>query len=324
MEAPEAETHPQTPTPTLLIAYQADLEVNSKSAGSQQIPVLLHPNCPRKRVPVQERARLPDLKAGQQLQSPLQGAPTQSTFDKILEFFLDISDKLLGSQSSGLSDTKKSLSRQHEYKNMTSIRLHPSDIEAVLRDLLLSSQALSDENQIWDVAQTFLNDLQPRARKKRNKHLLVQRSLRGYLGLLNEVLHARHVFHAKMQTHLGLKKYSTTRECLYQSREEELRSLVKAVDFEVGLRNRTLREMFAAEWAAIGQMKKDLERLVENCRICERRVKVFDLVRHSDLCEKYFKLKDQFFQVGRHFLGLSEKFGRFVHENSQVYLPEQK
>jgi hypothetical protein len=253
-----------------------------------------------------------------------QSITPKSSINKIIEFYIDISDKLLPSQSSGFSEFKKSHSTQKEYKNMTSIRLHPVDIELVLRNFILSSHIILDENQIWDVVQTFLNELSPKKKSKNRKNLIVERALRGYLGLLNEVLHVRHVFFSQIEKYLDESQYEGKLECLLKSSKDQLHQMCKGINFEIDTRNKIMREMFASEWMAIGNMKKDMEKLVENCRICEKRVKIFDLVLHSDLCEGYFKMKEDFDSIGKEFLILNKEFVSHVENNKQVYLPSEK
>lgn len=242
----------------------------------------------------------------------------------MIEFYFDMSENIIQSRTSGFSDIKKSFSSTKEYRNMTSIRLHSTDIDIFLRNLLLSSKIIINENQVLDVVQAHLNDVLSRSKKKSKKSLKVQRSLKGYLGFLNELLHTRHVFQVKMEERLKKSEFNSTIECLMSSGTEDIQSMVQEVERVVRGRKKVLREIFRAEWVAIGQMKKDLEMLVDNCRICEKRVKVFELVKHSDICEVIFKLKEKLIFEGNEFLDLDEKFNELMKKRKDIYLATPK
>lgn len=44
-------------------------------------------------------------------------------------------------------------------------------------------------------------------------------------------------------------------------------------------------------------MKKDMDKLIENCRICEKRVKLPNLLEHTNYCEKNFQFKEKFDEI---------------------------
>lgn len=61
-------------------------------------------------------------------------------------------------------------------------------------------------------------------------------------------------------------------------------------------------------------MKKNLEKFVDNCRICEKKVKVYNLIEHSMYCEKQFKIRDQIKQLGHQFIEKTDKYKEALQE----------
>ena len=196
---------------------------------------------------------------------------------------------------------------------MTSIRFHNLDIKSLLRDLLLSSDIRVDENQVLNSVQGHLNEI-----SKVRKTRCIQSALKGYLGMLNELFHIRHVFESKMQKYLEVYKFKTIEECVFGSPINNVQLMLEDAKIEISERSAILREIFTGEWTAIGKMKKDLEKLVENCRICEKRVKIFDLVKHSDICEGTFKLKEKINSFGNEFLLSEKKFNQYFDEKKKT------
>lgn len=196
---------------------------------------------------------------------------------------------------------------------MTSIRFHNLDIKSLLRDLLLSSDIRVDENQVLNSVQGHLNEI-----SKIRKTRYIQSALKGYLGMLNELFHIRHVFESKMQKYLEVDKFKTIEECVFGSPINNVQLMLEDANIEISERSAILREIFTGEWTAIGKMKKDLEKLVENCRICEKRVKIFDLVKHSDICEGTFKLKEKINSFGSELLLLEKQFNQYFNEKKKT------
>ena len=79
-------------------------------------------------------------------------------------------------------------------------------------------------------------------------------------------------------------------------------------------RNLNLLKIFESEWVIIGKMKKELEKLVDNCRICEKKVKVHNLIEHSKYCEKDYELKAEMRKMGMKFVEKAMKFYQVLVE----------
>ena len=90
--------------------------------------------------------------------------------------------------------------------------------------------------------------------------------------------------------------------------------IIKAATLEIQERNKNLLEVYATEWTIIGRMKKELDKYIENCRICWKKVKVPDLIKHSRYCEKIFKIQEDIGQV-------TDKFFK-NHKIFEIYLTE--
>ena len=58
-------------------------------------------------------------------------------------------------------------------------------------------------------------------------------------------------------------------------------------------RKTVLVELFVKEWTIIGRMKRRLNKLIENCRICEKKIRVYDLITHSFHCERRLELREK-------------------------------
>jgi hypothetical protein len=86
------------------------------------------------------------------------------------------------------------------------------------------------------------------------------------------------------------------------------------VSGELYERNTKLLDIYATEWQIIGKMKRELEKLVDNCRICEKKVKVHNLIEHSKYCEKRFKLRDEIKQTGSVFITKANEFYEIISE----------
>ena len=254
------------------------------------------------------------------IQYKIQSHSKKGICNQLLEIFHEAPEKLIKSQTSRFSDLKKSLnSSLKEYKNMTSIRFQFLDIKLLLRDLLLSSDIQVDENQVLNSVQSHLNEV-----SSNRKTRCIQSALRGYLGMLNELFHIRHVYESKMDQYLEIRKFKTIEECVFKSPLNNVQLMLEDANIEISERSGVLREIFLGEWTAIGKMKKNLEKLIENCRICEKKVKIFDLVKHSDICEGTFELKEKMNSLEVNFLDLEKQFNKFFEEKKDKFLSSPK
>lgn len=101
---------------------------------------------------------------------------------------------------------------------------------------------------------------------------------------------------------------------------ENLEKLDHVIDYtneETLSRSQKLLKIYEMEWEVIGEMKKNLEKLVDNCRICEKKVKAHELIKHSKFCEKRFRIKDEIKTLGQALIDKVERFKEEVEEELQ-------
>lgn len=84
-------------------------------------------------------------------------------------------------------------------------------------------------------------------------------------------------------------------------------------------RQSTMIELFVSEWTMIGRMKKRLNKLIDNCRICEKKIRVYDLLEHSFFCEKRLKLKEESKPLIPIFLGYCDSIMEYIKEWLAAY-----
>lgn len=84
--------------------------------------------------------------------------------------------------------------------------------------------------------------------------------------------------------------------------ESNLEEIIRLSNEEIYERNSKLMKTYLTEWTIIGKMKKELDKLVENCRMCEKKVKVPDLIEHSHYCEQNFKIKEKINDLAKDFI----------------------
>ena len=84
--------------------------------------------------------------------------------------------------------------------------------------------------------------------------------------------------------------------------QKNLEEIVRLSDEEIFERNSKLVTTYLTEWNIIGKMKKVLDKLVENCRMCEKKVKVPNLIEHSHYCEQYFQIKNKLNGLAKDFI----------------------
>lgn len=114
------------------------------------------------------------------------------------------------------------------------------------------------------------------------------------------------------------KKY--IKSCFDLIRMENLEKLDHVIDYtneETLSRSQKLLKIYGMEWEVIGEMKKNLEKLVDNCRICEKKVKAHELIKHSKFCEKRFRIKDEIKTLGQALIDKVERFKEEVDEELQ-------
>ncbi|MEM7515488.1 MAG: hypothetical protein AAF368_01000 [Planctomycetota bacterium] len=175
-----------------------------------------------------------------------------------------------------------------------------------------------DENHVFDIAQDSLGQ----TGASTGETVSLAKALRGYLGLLNELYHSRFAFRKVGEERLGPRRLRASMAGLLRAAPGTVDQMLAEAREMLRERNKVLRSLFIDEWVAIGKMKRGVEKLIENCRMCEKKVKVFDLVRHSDLCERRFELKETMRALGTDFLRLSSRFVELLREKG--YLPVER
>lgn len=73
----------------------------------------------------------------------------------------------------------------------------------------------------------------------------------------------------------------------------EINLFLENSQVEVTLRLVKLIETIILEWKVIGYLKKNMDKLIDCCRICEKKIRTLDLIEHSKFCEKLNHLKEQ-------------------------------
>jgi hypothetical protein len=200
------------------------------------------------------------------------------------------------------------------------------DLEIFFQEFILSSdQGYGiDENKLFEIVQANLNDLNANKRFYNKNSLKIQKTLKGYLGILNELYHVRHVFKTKYDEKLKKRSKKGVLKNLNNSDINKMTVILEESKNEIIEREKFMINLFMAEWNAIGEMKKDMEKLIENCRICEKKVKIFDLVKHSHICEDQFKLKEKRKQQENEFGVLSGNLKELIDSRKHIYLAGSK
>ena len=93
-----------------------------------------------------------------------------------------------------------------------------------------------------------------------------------------------------------------------------LQIVIQQATKEIGERYYSLLEVYSTEWSIIGRMKKQLNRFIDSCRICWKKVKVPDLVEHSKLCELNFRIRDELKELEKKFLKIHIDLELFFSE----------
>lgn len=74
---------------------------------------------------------------------------------------------------------------------------------------------------------------------------------------------------------------------------DKLIDILQTSEIEIRLRILKLFQIISNEWRILGKLKKEMNKLIDKCRICEKKVKVTDIIDHSYFCEIFDKMKDQ-------------------------------
>ena len=219
-------------------------------------------------------------------------------------------------------------------ENVTSIFNNSMKLEDLIRELVLSSEINVNENHIENIVRYDLSNLNVRNNASLSEKQVLEMSLRGYLGIINELLYLRYSILHKIKEIFNVELNILSRclmkgnkndyeqktflkSCFYLFKTknvEKLETIWEHVSAELYERKTKLLEIYATEWQIIGKMKKELEKLVDNCRICEKKVKVHNLIEHSKYCEKRFKLTDEIKQTGHLFISKANEFYEIVAE----------
>ena len=88
--------------------------------------------------------------------------------------------------------------------NMTSISCRHLTLPELLRELIDSSEIYINENNVADSVNEYLNDICVPGSGRLDKSQLFQMTLKGYLGLLNELFYSRYAFLQKAHLVFGV------------------------------------------------------------------------------------------------------------------------
>lgn len=249
---------------------------------------------------------------------------------------MELADEIVVKRNSKFTRlARSSFSQLWKDENITSIGQKMINVEDLIRELILSEYINLDENKIQIVVENELSSFDMIICGNMPEKKVLEKSLRGYLSLINELLFKRFFLLKKIQEAFDkniqilsrrLTKGDDREEhnrkeyilsCFDLIKVENLEKLDQVIEYkreETFLRSQRLLKIFQMEWEVIGEMKKKLEKLVDNCRICEKKVKVPDLKDHSKNCEKRFRLKDEIHELSKEFIEKVENFKELVKE----------
>lgn len=119
---------------------------------------------------------------------------------------MEISTELVHSSSiSRKSYNKRSFEKIKDInENLTSIGEQVMKLEDLIRELILSSNIYLDENQMQNTVNTYLNKVFVLQNNSHNTRQVLEMSLRGYLGIINELLFLRHTFIRSLEETFGV------------------------------------------------------------------------------------------------------------------------
>ena len=98
----------------------------------------------------------------------------------------------------------QSFNRLKSRENVTSIGERMMNLEDLVRELLLSSNIYLNENQIQSIVEYDLSNMNIVGNNRMSDKKALQMSLRGYLGIINELLFMRHTLLQKLEENLGI------------------------------------------------------------------------------------------------------------------------
>lgn len=122
-----------------------------------------------------------------------------------MEFSLEIREELLQVKPKRVTGIRRSstICSKELVHNMTCFGEKQWELSDLLRELLMGSEIYVDENIILDVVTNHLISLKCGNQENLSEKQVIEMNLRGYLGILNELLYVRHSFVEKINMITG-------------------------------------------------------------------------------------------------------------------------